>query len=389
MKKSHRNKILYIALIYSYCMMNNCQAMAYDSLIEAIQATTSPREYTLMGNETVATPLGNMGGTSSILTIDGGTGHYGINNTSTNKDVRLYVGGTNTLNLQNLGTYTPVTSNTILTGKSVITDVIVGDSVKNFGIITANASSSSYVGFLRSAGKSNITNSVFYNNKGLYGSAIQNRESGILSVKNSVFVENTSQQGTIHNDSNQKIKDISDSIFYNNTAAMVTGSGNNHVASAIFNKTGNTIDLITGSTFTNNTAVGDSKNIAATIYNGNIIGTISDSIFYNNTSENNGSVIYNNTTGTITTISGSHFVNNTAVSGILENAGSISNIINSTFTGNTVTKNGIIALYNDTSASTINLGEINNVQVTDNTGNGISIRTGKSDSTINIGNITG
>ena len=366
------------------------EAQAYDSLIEAIAATTSPREYTLNANETTNAVLGTMGGANdAVFTVDGG--NFGIINGSSNKDARILISkSTQTFNLQNAGSYTPTTSGSIIEGKDVVTSVDVGNSITNFGVFnTESANTSSYVGFLRNAGKSNVTNSVFYNNRALYGAAIQNRESGELSVKNSVFVGNTSQQGAIHNDSAQKIEDISNSIFYNNTAVMVSGSGNNHTASAIFNKATKTIDLITGSTFTNNIATGDSSNIAATIYNAGTIGTITDSIFYNNTSENKGSVIYNAAAGVITTISDSHFVNNTANSGILETIGSISNITDSTFKENTVTKNGIIALYNDTAASTIGIGNINKVQVTDNTGNGIYIRSGKSDATVNITSITG
>ena len=391
MRAKYKNRLLFSAIVCACCIINSPQATAYDSLIEAISDTTSPRTYTLNANETTSAVLGTMGGADATFTIDGGTGNYGIINGSSNKDARLYISKqAQTFNLQNVGSYTTTTSDSIIAGKSVITDVVVGNAVKDFGIIDpASANNSSYTGFLRSAGKSNITNSVFYNNNGIYGAALQNRESGVLSVKNSVFVGNASQHGTIHNDSTQKIADISNSIFYNNTAAMVVGSGNKNLSSAIHNKSGKTIDLITGSTFVSNTAVGDSGNIATTIYNEGSIGEISDSIFYNNTSQNSGAIIYNGITGTITTISGSHFVNNTAVGGVLESVGAISHITDSTFKGNTIEKNGIISLHNDTADSTININEINNVQVTDNTGNGIYIRTGKSNSTINIGSITG
>ena len=303
-------------------MMNNNPVMAYDSLIEAILATTSPREYTLTGTETVSSKLGTMGGTSSILTIDGGTGHYGINNTSTAKDSRLLVGGTNTLNLQNLGTYTPVTSNTILAGKSVITDVIVGNSVNNFGITGDN------VGFLRSAGTSNISNSVFYNNFGVYGAALQNRESGTMTINGSVFVGNTSEQGAVHNDGAGTITKIADSIFFNNTATE---------SSAIYNKKDKTIVLIDGSSFVNNSAASNTL-VTGTLFNSGTINTISNSIFYNNTNDS--------------------------------------------------ASNGVITVYNTTSGTTAGIGLIDNVDIVNNTGTGIFLKAMAANETINIGTIT-
>ena len=188
MKRSYRNKILYIAVLLFLLADENYPAMAYDSLKEAIEATTSPREYTLTDNETVSDKLGTMGGSSSaILTVNGGENHYGINNTSDKAETRIFVGQTNqTFNLQNVGTYTTTTSSAIVDGINIVTGVTVGNSINGFN------KDGEFVGFLRSAGKSNISNSVFYNNYGRYG-VVQNRQSGTMSITDSVFVNTTSQ----------------------------------------------------------------------------------------------------------------------------------------------------------------------------------------------------
>ncbi|GEM_PF-4895942 len=334
--------------------MNIALASEYPSLIDAIQASTTPRTYTLDANETSPTVLGDITGWNSVLTIDGGTGNYGINNTSTANDVRLFVNKNQTVYLQNLGTYTTTTSDTIVDGVSIITSVSVGNSVNNFG------KNSDRVGFLRSAGTSHISNSVFYNNRAKFGGSLQNRENGTMSITNSVFVENTSPQGAVHNDGANKITQISGSIFYNNTAiTQTTGDTDliNRSGSAIFNKPNRTIDLISGSQFvSNNTVSNATGQQTGTIYNGGTITEISDSVFYNNTNQR-GSAINNISGSTINTISGTTFVQNTTSNGsgaaILNAIGStIDTITGSNFDSNTVTSNGG-AIYNEGEINTL------------------------------------
>ncbi|MBR4682693.1 MAG: hypothetical protein IKP06_05280 [Elusimicrobiaceae bacterium] len=328
----------------------------YDSLIDAIQATTTPRTYTLDGNETSSTALGNIGGWNSVLTIDGGEGHYGINNTSTATDTRLFVGKNQTFYLQNLGTYTTTTSSSIVEGVDIITEVTVGNSINNFG------KTSDRVGFLRSAGTSHISNSVFYNNRGRYG-VVQNREQGTMSITGSVFANNNVPQGAVHNDGTNRMTEISDSIFYNNTAVTQTSGDTdlrNRSASAIFNKPDRTIDIISGSQFIGNTTIStaDGQQTGTIYNNGGTIGEISNSVFYNNSNQS-GSVIHNvsSTTaagvlnnGTITTISNSVFVQNTSVgsgAAISNTSDSIIGAItDSLFISNTATANGG-AIYNE------------------------------------------
>ena len=126
MRAKYKNRILFSAIVCACCIINSPQAVAYDSLIEAISDTTSPRTYTLNANETTYAVLGTMGGADATFTIDGGTGNYGIINGSSNKDARIYINKpTQTFNMQNVGSYTSTISDSIIAGKSVITDVVV------------------------------------------------------------------------------------------------------------------------------------------------------------------------------------------------------------------------------------------------------------------------
>ncbi len=347
-------------------------ASEYASLIEAIQATTTPRTYTLDANEISPTVLGSIGRWNSVLTINGGTGNYGIDNTSTTADTRLFVNKNQTLYLQNLGTYTTTTSNSIVDGVDIITDVTVGNSVNNFGL------TSDRVGFLRSAGTSHISNSVFYNNRGKFGGSLQNRENGTMSIIGSVFVENSSPQGAVHNDGINNITQISDSIFYNNTATAQTSGDTdliNRSGSAIYNKPERTIDIISGSQFVGNNTISTAEGQqTGTIYNGGIIGEISNSVFYNNSNQR-GSALNNISGSTVTTLSNSTFVQNTAQgsgAALLNASGSaVGTITDSLFTSNTATSDGG-AIYNagtitdlagtyTSNSATANGGAINNI----------------------------
>ena len=352
--------------------VNVAWAAEYASLIDAIQATTTPRTYTLDGNETSPTVLGNIEGWKSVLTIDGGVGNnYGINNTSTAPDTRLFVNKNQTLYLKNLGTYTKTTSSSIVAGLDIITGITVVNSVNNFGL------TSDRVGFLRSAGTSHITNSVFYNNRGKFGAAVQNRENGTMSIIDSVFAANNSPQGAVHNDSVNGISDISNSIFYNNTAttqAVGDTDLKDRSASAIYNKPVATINSISGSQFVgNNTISTVAGQQTGTIYNAGTINTIINSVFYNNTNQNgsvinnisgsmienlvdsafvqntaegSGAAILNASGSTIDTITGSNFISNTATSdgGAIYNEGTITNL-GGTYASNSAVFGG--ALYND------------------------------------------
>ena len=369
------NRLLLIILtvqLFCYYCGGVARASEYASLIDAIQDTTTPRTYTLDETEVSSTVLGNIGRWNSVLTINGGTGNYGIDNTSTAPDTRLFVNKNQTVYLQNLGTYTTTTSSSIVDGVDIITDVTVGNSVNNFGL------TSDRVGFLRSAGTSHISNSVFYNNRGKFGAALQNRENGTMSITGSVFVENSSPQGTVHNDGINNITQISDSIFYNNTATAQTSGDTdliNRSGSAIYNKPERTIDIISGSQFVGNNTISTAEGQqTGTIYNGGIIGEISNSVFYNNNNQR-GSVINNISGSTVTTISDSTFVQNSATgsgAALLNASGStIGTITDSLFTSNTATSDGG-AIYNagtitdlagtyTSNSATANGGAINNV----------------------------
>ena len=245
-RSTYFGKILAATTLAAMVSFSDTFASEYQSLYDAVHSSDNPRTYTLEETETSSRALGNMGGSSdATLTIDGGTGHWGINNTSTTANTRIFVTKTNqTLNLQNLGSYSTVTSDAIIDGINLITEVNIGESVNGFGI------SSDYVGFIRSAGKTNVINSVFYNNFGKYGAALQNRDDnsnyGTMSIKGSVFANNSSEQGAVHNDGSYNITEISDSIFYNNYAS--DGGG------AIYNKAGKTIEIIKDSWFVDNYA---------------------------------------------------------------------------------------------------------------------------------------
>ena len=124
-RKAKRFLVVMITVQAFYCYSGDVAwAAEYPSLIDAIQATTTPRTYTLEANETTTTPLGDIGQWNSVLTIDGGSGNYGITNTSTANEVRLFVSKNQTVYLQNLGTYTTTTSSAIVDGVDIQVDDI-------------------------------------------------------------------------------------------------------------------------------------------------------------------------------------------------------------------------------------------------------------------------
>ena len=96
-------KILLAAALTVMVSPSDAVASEYSSLAAAIHATASPRTYTLDATETSSVVLGNMGGANSTLTIDG-RGNYGIHNTSTSSNTRIFVDAGQTLNLKDLGT---------------------------------------------------------------------------------------------------------------------------------------------------------------------------------------------------------------------------------------------------------------------------------------------
>ena len=180
-KKSHKKRLIYVSVILAYCMMNGAQASEYPSLVDAISDTTSIKTYTLSESEITTSILGTLKG--NTLTIDGSENHYGIQDGTGNKNAVLKITSGQNLIIKNIGSYTATTSDSIIDGKDIITEVTVNDSWNSFG------TNESGQGAIHStSGNITVTDSVFSNIKGRWGGAIYNK--GGLSVSNSVFANN-------------------------------------------------------------------------------------------------------------------------------------------------------------------------------------------------------
>lgn len=140
---------------------------------------------------------------------------------------------------------------------------------------------------------------------------------------------------------------ITNSAFINNS------DGGGRIGGAIVNYFAGTLN-VSGSTFTNNTAVGvpGSGGSSGAILNYGILN-ITNSVFSNN-SANTGGVTQND--GGTMTVSGSAFSNNSAVNfgggGVFANGG-ILTITDSTFSGNTAAGDGGGAIHNVNGGSTL------------------------------------
>ena len=169
------------------------------------------------------------------------------------------------------------------------------------------------------------------------GSAIHNQGT-IENITGSTFTGNTANsRGAIYNDGGT-ISNIIGSTFTGNTAQY---------GSAIYNYNG-TIGTLSA-TFENNKADGKFSGGSA-IYNDNgTISSITSSTFTGNSATETGGAIYNK--GTISSIASSTFTGNSAngrAGGAISNYGTISSIIGSTFTENSGS-----AIYNGGTISSI------------------------------------
>ena len=95
MKKKTKDfkKILAATTLAAMVSFSDTFASEYQSLYDAVRSSDNPRTYTLEETEISSRVLGNMGGASSTLTIDGGTGNWGIQNTSTTAEGNFIIQG--------------------------------------------------------------------------------------------------------------------------------------------------------------------------------------------------------------------------------------------------------------------------------------------------------
>ena len=421
------------------CFMLNCGVFAmmspanasYGNLAEAVSDTTTPRAYTLSDNETVATALGTMGGTSATLTIDGSSNKYGINGSEV---AGITVGSGNTLVLQNLG------SVTVSGDGNTVADYTIGSSVNGFKTTDSG-------GFVNNAGTLTITNSVFSNNTAGSGGAISNSGSAanITEITNVTFYGNkmSGVGGGINNNAGATIGNIK-ADFVNNS-----GEGSQIYGAGIHNY-GGTIGDISGK-FVGNTinssywALGVIYNADSTIQNitadfmGNSItgAYVYGGMLYNEVAsvgditgnfENNtinctstylsGAAISNTSGSSIGNITG-NFKNNTAtgtnatVAGLIGNQSSTIKNISGNFENNTLSGKTVYGVIfnqnysiqditgnfknNTLSGTTVYGGIVNNSSATinkiegvtfeNNTATGTSVAIGAA--ITNLGTITG
>ena len=269
--------------------------------------------------------------------------HQILNSTFSNNSSDMGSGA-----IDNNGTISSISSSTFENNISTYSN---GGAIANGGM---NNSNNVYI--------ASINNCLFKENTAICGGAIYNTKGqynyryGIGSISNSIFSGNfntkdssySSYGGAIYN--NSTINTISGTTFENNSTI---GNGG-----AIYN-TG-TISEILNSTFEGNSSSYSSSSGGA-IYNSGTINEILNNTFEGNSSSSGGGAIYN--TGTISNITGSTFEGNTATSlgGAIYNTGTINEILNSTFIGNTSSSSySNNAIYNQNGTITISARDIEN-----------------------------
>ena len=204
------------------------------------------------------------------------------------------------------------------------------------------------ISFKDTAGTLKSSQDVYESNTAAFGGAIFN-SSANGEINGSTFTGNNATAargagGAIYNAAGGKI-DIDNTTFTGNSAAL-GGAINNAIADRTNDLAAGELS-ISGSTFENNQALGSQ---GGAIRNQGTISEISDTDFIGN-SAHNGGAINNGTAGVITSISGSTFANNSASTdplgsavsyqgGAITNAGTIQAITDSDFTGNTTSGNG-------------------------------------------------
>ncbi|MEE3350294.1 MAG: hypothetical protein VZR09_09695, partial [Candidatus Gastranaerophilaceae bacterium] len=370
---------------------------SYSTLNGAVSAEDAEREYTLpVGGETISAPLGDMGGASSTLTIDGTSeNHYGIKGGS---NAGITTGSGQTLILKNIGSVTVNGE-----GKSV-SDYVINSAINGF----VSATNGGFVN--NNGGTLTINDTVFsnnnaaYNNSNGHGGAIYNIGStaNITEITNVSFVGNRADFGAaIANGSGASIGNIT-ADFVNNQG----GTGHSHGV-AIYNVGGSEIGNIQGK-FVGNTINANFYGVGVGIYNtASTIGNISGEFYNNSVSGDSvmGSVIFNDEGAEIGDISGT-FEGNTATSksyvlgGIINNGyngNSTIGDISANFKNNTITANCtngyIIGALIETGASTGAGSQLGDISGTfeGNTANGDDGVYGGiyNDANATMGNITG
>ncbi len=186
---------------------------------------------------------------------------------------------------------------------------------------------------------------------------------GTIEISSSAFTSNNASTGNGGAIYNSGTLGIKDTTFESNTALTA-----DKVGGAVYNDSTGSITEISGSTFKGNYAY-----LGSAIYNsdGGKISSIENTAFESNTVlGDHGGAIYND--ATIGTISGSTFTSNTAnqAGGAIYNGGTISEISDTSFTSNKI-GNGSVgqggAIYNDNDST---IGTISGSTFTSNAANG-------------------
>lgn len=309
----------------------------YTSLKAAIDNAVQNTEYTYELENSITgitSGLGAIQGANYALTIDGN--NFGL---SGNGSVEGFmVGAEQSLILKDIGAYTATYD-----GDGNVSNVVVTESMNGF-----MTPSDSRCGVLYNTGTAAITNSVISDNHGDWGGAINN--GGNLTISNSVFYQNagtgrtsvkTEGGGALFNKLNAT---ITDSIFYENQAAKGGAIAN------VIDKGLTGILTVRNSQFIGNSSFeassNDRKLSGGAIYNDAIINIIDGSYFAENKASYQGGALTN--LGTITAISNTIFENNESDAGL-----------------------GIIYNYNAGGTVESKIGTLSNVQILNNTGDGI------------------
>lgn len=292
-------------------------------------------------------------GTGSDTDVNIGmiTGHFKGNKvvaSTAQEGLPASTGGAISINVSDGKTASISTSGNFVSN-SVTTDatLALGGAIYNEGTATLNShfannyvvsggSSNANGGAIYNVGTINLAdNRTFFGNRAGYaGGAIYNLGQ-LGTLQGTLFQNNISQiGGAINNDVDTdsglsgNINLISDANFNGNiasnggairnlgTISEIQGTvfdGNmSSAGGAIWNGTSGVITDISNTIFVDNTAeTGDAQNGGA-IFNSNIINNMSNVVFNDNEAEKNGGAIYNDTTGSITFSGNNFFMDNYA-----------------------------------------------------------------------------
>ena len=298
----------------------------------------------------------------------GGSLRYCIDNAPSGSTIRFAPGLSGTIQLtggdlvfaggKTLTITGPGASQLTISGgnTNVSIDVSTGATVTLTGLSFKNSSETASGAFLYNQGTLTVTHSIISGNKstsnGLStGGGIENTPTGNLTVRDTIISYNSvsgQQQGQGGGIDNGGKLTVTDSIFANNTA---TSSGGIAIGGGIVNtQTGTAV--VTGSTFSNNSASGQQNGQGGGIDNEGKL-TVTDSTFANNTATGSsvagfGGGISNSQTGTVM-VTGSTFSHNSTSGqqqgqgGGIDNEGQLT-VTDSTFANNTAISSNNTAL---------------------------------------------